>query len=634
MPARTIVPLSDAAPVRYAAEELARCLSVITGEAVTVAKAAGATCECVIRIGPASELPDAGVPPVADAELDDAVAVRVAGGSGVIAGANPRSVLLGVYRLLTALGCRWVRPGPLGELLPRLPISEVTASFTETPFYRHRGLCIEGAVCEEHVRDIIEWLPRVGMNAYFFQFREAYTFFERWYSHRNNPLTPPEPFTVEDARAMVGRLSLELARRGLVHHAVGHGWTCEPFGMEGLGWEYPPPPVPADAVPFLALVNGERQVWEGVPLNTNLCYSNPEVRRRIVASIVEYAAGRPDVDILHFWLADGANNHCECPACAATRPSDFYVQMLNELDRALTQAGLATRIVFLIYVDLLWPPETQRLANPGRFLLMFAPITRSYSEPFDPGAGRPELAPFERNHLEFPKSVPENVAFLRAWQAGFSGDAFDFDYHLMWDHYNDPGYRECARILHADIARLHTLGLAGFVSCQTQRAFFPTGLPMAALAQTLWSRDAEFDAICADYDHASFGEGAETASAYLEAMTAAFDPVAARGERPGPDIEALADVAGRADAVLSLASERQADPDPCRAESWRLLGLHARLCVLLASAYAHRAAGDRGAAHAAWREVAQFVRLNEPALASTLDVYLFINTLQGRFPAA
>jgi hypothetical protein len=42
--------------------------------------------------------------------LDDAYNIDVQNGTGVIAGANARSVLLGVYRLLRELGCRWVRP--------------------------------------------------------------------------------------------------------------------------------------------------------------------------------------------------------------------------------------------------------------------------------------------------------------------------------------------------------------------------------------------------------------------------------------------------------------------------------------------------------------------------------------------
>ena len=29
----------------------------------------------------------------------------------------------------------------------------------------------------------------------------------------------------------------EIARRGLGYHKTGHGWTCEPFGIDGTAWD-------------------------------------------------------------------------------------------------------------------------------------------------------------------------------------------------------------------------------------------------------------------------------------------------------------------------------------------------------------------------------------------------------------
>ena len=58
--------------------------------------------------------------------------------------------------------------------------------------------------------------------------------------------------------------------------------------------------------------------------------------------------------------------------------------LLNEMDAAFTAHGIATKIVFIVYLDLLWPPEAERFANPDRFiLLLFAPISRSYSRSYD-----------------------------------------------------------------------------------------------------------------------------------------------------------------------------------------------------------------------------------------------------------
>lgn len=80
--------------------------------------------------------------------------------------------------------------------------------------------------------------------------------------------------------------------------------------------------------------------------------------------------------------------------------------------------------------------------------------------------------------LVMPQDVKENFAFLRDWRRL---DTFDFDYHLMWAHFQDPGHLQIAARLHADIGRLRVHGLNGTISFQVQRLFLPTGLPMAML---------------------------------------------------------------------------------------------------------------------------------------------------------
>jgi len=165
--------------------------------------------------------------------------------------------------------------------------------------------------------------------------------------------------------------------------------------------------------------------------------------------------------------------------------------MLNELDRLLTSEGIDTKIVFLIYVDLLWPPKTERIENSDRFILMFAPITRSYSDTYRTGYGEAHISEYRRNQLSFPRNIDENVSFLKAWQKIFTGDSFDFDYHLMWAHYSDPGYFDISRIIYEDIRNLKNIGLNGLISCQIQRVFFPTGLPVYVMAHTLWN-----DSLC------------------------------------------------------------------------------------------------------------------------------------------
>ncbi len=47
--------------------------------------------------------------------------------------------------------------------------------------------------------------------------------------------------------------------------------------------------------------------------------------------------------------------------------TDWYIMPLNEIDAALTELGLQTKLVFLIYFELLWPPKTVTLKKPRSF---------------------------------------------------------------------------------------------------------------------------------------------------------------------------------------------------------------------------------------------------------------------------
>lgn len=616
--------------IEYASAELKRCLELITRQPVDVGKSGS---EPSIRVGLFSEFDTIDAPAVADALVDDAIYVDVADGAGIISGVNPRSVLLGAYRYLAELGCRWVRPGADGEYIPRLDVLPAV-KLKEMPSYRHRGICIEGAVSLEHVINTIEWMPRVGFNGYFIQFREAYTFFDRWYSHKSNPFLEGVTITVDQAREFTAKAVAEIKKRDMLYHAVGHGWTCEPFGISGLGWERNDSPLPENVTKYLAEVNGKRELWGGIALNTNLCYGNPEARRIVVEEIANYVQAHPEIDILHFWLADGSNNQCECELCRDTRPADFYVMMLNELDRLMTSRGLSTRVVFLIYVDLLWPPVNEKIENPDRFILMFAPITRTYSKSFSARKDLPELPPFDLNKLKFPGNVDENVAFLRAWQSHFKGDSFDFDYHLMWDYFKDPALAKSSEIIWQDMKGLADIGINGYVSCQVQRAFFPTGLAMTAMGRTLWNSGLTYEEIADDYYEAAFGADGILVRDYLARLSETFDPVYIRGEKPEVNEESarqFARIPGVVNEFTPVIERNAHSDDACRAKSWFYLRHHAHISRLLGEALASRAAGDKEAAAGLWKELETYLTRNEMELHPALDVLYYIQVLGGLF---
>ena len=620
--------------VAFAAEELIRCLRKMdeTVEAALLAfPGYDPEISNVLWLGVCPEIA-AGV---ADPKLDDAYDIRVENGTGAIRGSNPRSVLMGVYRFLRELGCAWVRPGADGEIIPGRDTAGIRVCLADKASYRHRGICIEGAVGYEHVSDMIDWLPKMGYNAWFNQFNNPVAFYDRWYTHDGNPLLPREDVSSRLIEGLRDQSVAELKKRGLLYHVAGHGWTCEPFGIPGKAWTVLDDKLPEETLQYLAQVNGKRELWGGIPLNTNLCYSNPKVRETVARAVAERCQAVPQIDIVQVWLADGVNNHCECENCVKMRPADWYVMLLNEIDEELTRRNLPAKVVFLIYVDLLWEPRQLKLNNPDRFILMFAPITRTYSGSIAdaPEFDEDKLPPYERNRLQFPSSVSENLAWLRRWQKGFSGDGFDFDYHFMWDHFLDPGYYEMAKILFRDMQSLHKVGLNGMVSCQNQRVFFPSGLGMTAMAAALWNEEADFEEVAKDYFRAAFGEEGEKVRAYMQALSDAFDPVYLRGEKGTVNRDAaakLAEVPAILAAHRQLIGEKAADgglPAGIRA-SWGYLLRHGELCVPVAKAFREKAEGNMDAAEAELETAIDYARKHEMELQHVFDVCEFQYTMK------
>ena len=603
------------APIRFAAAQLRNYL-----------KLAGATgVRGEIRVG---TMPVLGL---GEHDGNDRVIIDIVDNDGVIAGDKPRSALLAVYRYLRELGFDWVRPGRDGEVIPQVrnPLAR-GIKLDETASYRHRVVCIEGSCHESHVRNMIDWLPKLGLNGYYMQFRSAYTFFDRWHYQQGKRKGKIQPLDTRKAQYLTERMQQNCVRRGLDLHMVGHGWTCEPFGVPALGWYVEKQRAPTSIRPHLALVNGKRDYWGGKPINTNLCYGNARTRRIVIDDVVQYASDHPEVNAVHFWIGDNYNNHCQCSKCRGQRPADLYVTLLNELDSALTKAGLDTKIVFLLYLELLWPPLQQRITNPDRFIMMFAPISRSYSRPISAKAiGRKK--PFHHNKITLPKDVGENLAYLRAWQRSFRGDSFVFDYHLMWDQVHDPGHYQLAKVMHADMRNLAHLGLNGMNSCQAQRCCMPTGLIMTTMARTLWDRKVRFDDIVRDHYRATFGADWKKAAIYTQKLSELFDPPFMRGERQGVarrhTLKTLEQVPVLIRRFLPVIEKNLSTADRCQARSWRYMGHHANLCLAQVRVVRLVAADNIPKAKEAFADLIVLARKLEPKIHPVYDVYVMIDSI-------
>lgn len=544
---------------------------------------------------------------------DDCVEIAVNAGEGYITGANDRSVLLAVYQYLTALGCRWMRPGAAGEFIPQKSLAgeTLTCHYSHTPSYRHRGITIEGSCTYDAVYDMINWLPRVGMNEYFIQMHVPFIFFNRY--DETHPTATPA-LTPDDTARICARLEEEIKRRGLAYHKVGHGWLYPMLGEPCYGRYDPKHEITEEFLSMVALVNGKREIWGGQLVDTNLCYANDEARHKMLSCIVDYCEKTPAADYIHFWLSDARNNQCECEKCRDVLPTDQYVLMLNELDEMLTAKGLDTKIVFLLYNELLWAPVQEKIRNQDRFVMMFAPITRSYKETYCGSMSGKQEPPmlYVRNQIHMPRTVDGNLALLRQWQERFQGDSFVFDYHNMWAHALDAGGYRIARVLHDDMKNLDQIGIDGMVSCQLQRIASPTCLPTYGMAMALWDKQSDFAEVSRRYFDVTFGEGGAFVAEYLASLSEIWDAV---------EDEARYDkLKARINAALPRLNGLRAKVAGAQLLSYDYVIAHSGLWLHIADAVRLKKSGDDEAAKAAYEACCDYMRQVDPVVGAGLDL--------------
>lgn len=601
----------------FAAHELARYLQRM-GNPARVSSGAG------IQL---SVTPQKGRPP-----QDDGFSIKIQNRRGSITGPTPRSVLLGVYRYLTLCGCAFLYPGPHGEAIPTAPASDCLCR--EEASFRYRCISIEGGNARENVLDMIDWLPKVGMNSYHIQLPNGFAFYDRWYSHGRNPYKQAQPVSPSDTARYIREATAEAKRRGLLVQYMGHGWTSEPFGLQAKGWDRETLEPPAEVLALLALVDGKRQVWKNIPVDTNACYSNPAARSRMAKFIVDFAADHSEIDLLHVWLADDWNNYCTCPACRERLPADWYVALLNEVDAGLSAHNLSTRIAFLVYSELLWAPLIERFVHPERFVLLFAPVSLDYSHPFDAGPDTPlATAPFVLNHITLPATAAENTAYLRRWQQIFSGDSFVYIYHLLscgWE--KDMAGLFLAGLLCEDIRRFGTLGMQGTSSCQAQRCAFPTGFAQYAMVRTLWKRDISYETLLLEYFPAAFGPRWREALAFLRQAEAYFPPAWLLGAEPRQSQTAARRFAAArpwAEASLPLLRGAADKVSETQRFQWHMLEIFALLLAELGSLFEAIAAGEADRAlRESWQEFLRHMFRYEDELQTVFDMEWFARNFE------
>ena len=649
----TIYKLSDHPTVDFAAEELKkylRMLQPLCGE-ILICRQDSANISELSQSGfcllldpdhavmsdqiPCPKLPDSYTP-----ALDDVIRILTSACGGVIIGSNPTALLIGVYRYLKELGCRFLFPGIDGEQIPMLDGDLPAVRYAKAASYRYRGHCNEGGQSQKDILEAIDFAPKIGLNTFMIEFDNPYYYYVSYYEHRLNPERPNEAVTRDNVLQWKRQCEAEIAKRSLKFHDMGHGWTCEPFGIDSrYGWiPVSEDKVPAESRQYLAMIGGERKLYHGVPLNTNICLSNPEARQKIAKYVADYAQRQSNVDFLHIWLADANNNHCECENCRKKDVADWYVMLLNEIDEELTQRALKTHLVFIAYIDTFWKPQEERLKHQERFTLLYAPITRLYTEsyllPSDPSA----LVPYKRNHNVFPRGMSECLAYLDAWKEDWKGDCFCYEYHFWLHQYCDPAVLYFSRRIYEDIQGLKRHGLMGIVEDGSQRSYYPNGFNNYVYGETLFDDSVSYEALLEDYFSHAYGKDWQKVIdffkdvspildfAYLSGLKS-IDPE--RGKFYDPSMK------GKAAALPALLESFRPVveaniPQPTRAGTvtWQLLRLHLTTLGFYGRLVEAKSVGHDEEARKIAEELMRFLGRNEVYYETCFDQYMFMHAIE------
>ena len=595
-----IYKVSLASPVDYAAEELKKYLRMMMPEGGDIKIEYAPNAKDGFRLG---LMADFGLDILdgENPELDDVIYIDTDRDGGIIAGSNPRAVLIAVYEYLRRNGCEWLMPGVDGEIVPIGDV--VPVKLRHTPTMRVRGNCIEGGVSQKVLREFIDFMPKLGLNCFMIQFQNPKEFYQRFYAHlRNEENRPCEPITDATAIQWTRALECEMDKRGISLHSVGHGWTNDPYGIDStLCWaEVDDSVIPEKSLQYMALYKGKRGFYRGRPANTQICMSNPEARRLFVNCVADYADSHSNTGYLHVWLADDSNNHCECDACRKKRSSDWYVILLNEIDEELTRRGNTVKIVLAVYVDLCWPPIEEKIKNPERFLKMLAPITRDYSVTLA-GCSELEMKPYVLNKLEMPGPLDEYLVYAEAWKKPCKSDTFAFEYHFWKHHQYDLSGLQMAKRIYEDTLCYLEHGVSGIMQCGSQRGFTPNGFAFYVHARAQFDISTSYDELLREYYSAAYGEGWESFNSALKKLSDAVpyeylaQPKAA--ERPKayhypemkPGIESLF---GICDELDGLVKEHYNSPLRAQTVVIRILERYIRFVRDLAAALSYKCVGE------------------------------------------
>lgn len=494
-----------------------------------------------------------------DSKYDDAFTVNINGEHGKIVATNERSLLLAVYEALRKLGFTFCFPGKAGEYIPKgLDSLTINISFTHYAENRYRGVAMCGPKEILSVLDYLDWMPKVGLNTYFMEFWSNHLGWKSWYLKEENPYVEKDTtYNLELGLKYDKELWKRAKERGLICHAMGHGWNVAVLSNDVYN-DFEVLPTTVIDYEKIALVNGKRELPMGYVRCANLCLSQKAVQEKIINLVVDFAKNNGHVDFIQLIFGDSINRVCECDECKKKSLYEWLILILNKVDKALTENGLDVKIVFSMYNDLLWCSDKEKL-NGDRFVMQYCPISRDYSRSFlevDVNSKIKPLPPYELNNLKAPVHLEDFVNYFKNWRQISDCEAYCFDYQGYYSVRYDVSNKEVSKLTVDDVRAYKKLGLNGLISCQFYRNAFPHSFLCYATARALFDKDFDLEKEEQTYFQICFGSLGEDIDKYL---TSVKDAMPLKDYQWYGEIEEYREVFGKprinAEKILNLKKE-------------------------------------------------------------------------------
>ncbi len=384
-----------------------------------------------------------------------------------IAGRDRFHLLYAAYVFLENLGCRWFAPdyGFYGEaggaVVPRVadialePFElQQSATFTYRKKYVEEGRSHD----LDSLRQLIDWMPRVGLNTFVCPIDWCHQGRAVWDNWRAE-LTP------------------ELTRRGIRIEVGGHGYEN-----------------------FLSAQElAEHPDWAGLrpdnsreldPTKRTFCTTNDTAVAHFKSNVEAFLRAHPEIDIFDCWPPD-TRDWCVCHTCRAAGPiPDRHAALVNEVATIAKQVRPDLRVSFPAYYEPTTPPANVKLTD---VMVDFCPITRSY-----------QSAIFDSDN----KTNRFYAHRLRAW---FETKNFDGTV-CAYTYYRKYAWRSLPILLPHLIARelrfYAQRGVDGIGSYSEPADWWTYELQHYVIARCSWNAAVEVDALLNDYVRYRYGPAA------------------------------------------------------------------------------------------------------------------------------